>query len=357
MRQLGVVLAAVLGTMASGAFATTDIRDEPGGKRLLFVDGNDLRKEPGGDRLMFIDGNTLRDAPGGSVLLVIDGNDLRKEAGGERVGYIDGNDIRDQPGGKRLLFIDGHDIRDEPGGKRLLYIDGDDLTRPQLIAVISVLGTGSSIKIEAPKHEAVADAGPSLAGTYKVTSFKASDDSKMEGEVVFTKSGENYTYTGPGFKGAAFFFDDNLMCADGPERVGLAMLSKQADGSYSGPAINVDGEAATVTAKESGPDEWTLDAVQAKRPDHTEKLVVKKSAWNKPLEGDIDTFKLEVAAKADGAKPDLQGVGFIWHDRLFIAIGVGEGIGTVKLRVDGDNVTGDFVTTGGVTGQVSAQKQ
>jgi hypothetical protein len=347
---------------ASTALATTDIRDEPGGKRLLFVDGDAIRSEPGGKRLVFIDGNTLRDEPGGKVLLVVDGDDVRTEAGGERKLYIDGNDIRDEPGGKRLLYVDGNDIRDEPGGKRLLFVDGDALTRPQLVAVLYLY-----FKPEKQGGEAVpADAKPKdelaqYAGTYGVTSFKSSDDAnaKLEGDVVFTRAGEGFTYTGPGFKGAAFFFDDNLLCADGDGRSAAALLTKGDDGKYTGTGMNADGEAAKVTLTSIGDGKWNLEAADEKG--HGEKLVVKRVEWSKPLEGDIDTFKIEVVPEVGQASRDpkdaIQGVGFEWHGKLFIGLGNGAGIGVVKLRIDGDNVMGDFVTAGGTTGQVGAAKK
>jgi hypothetical protein len=115
-----------------------DIRHEPGGKRLLFIDGDDIRNEPGGKRRLFIDGNELRTEPGGKVLLYVDGDDIRPKFGGIRLACIDDDSIRRNPTGKRLLFIDGDDLRPEPGGKRLYFIDGK-VTRIQLIAALYLL--------------------------------------------------------------------------------------------------------------------------------------------------------------------------------------------------------------------------
>ncbi|MES2793078.1 MAG: hypothetical protein V4719_25930 [Planctomycetota bacterium] len=115
-----------------------DIRHEPGGKRLLFIDGDDIRHEPGGKRRLFIDGNELRTEPGGKVLLYVDGDDIRPKFGGIRLACIDDDSIRRNPTGKRLLFIDGDDLRPEPGGKRLYFIDGK-VSRIQLIAALYLL--------------------------------------------------------------------------------------------------------------------------------------------------------------------------------------------------------------------------
>ncbi len=136
--RMVLVTAVVLSGAVPVLAETADIRSEPGGKRLLFIDGDDIRNEPGGKRRLFIDGNTLRSEPGGKVLLFIDGDTIRPKFGGIRLAFIDGDDIRRSPGSKRLLFIDGDDIRPEPGGKRLYFIDGK-VSRPQLVAALYLL--------------------------------------------------------------------------------------------------------------------------------------------------------------------------------------------------------------------------
>ncbi|WP_010582579.1 hypothetical protein [Schlesneria paludicola] len=118
--------------------AATDIRPSPGGKRLLFIDGDDIRREPGGKRLLFIDGDTLRDEPGGKALLYIDGDDIRNEFGGIRLAFLDGKEIRRTPNGKVLLFVDDDDIRPDAHGKRLFFIDGK-VSKQQLVAALYVL--------------------------------------------------------------------------------------------------------------------------------------------------------------------------------------------------------------------------
>lgn len=136
--QIVIVTAVLLIGAVSSEAQEADIRNEPGGKRLLFVDGDDIRNEPGGKRRLFIDGKELRTEPGGKVLLYVDDDDVRPKFGGIRLAFIDGDDIRRSPGGKRLLFIDGDDIRKEPGGKRLYFIDGK-ISRVQLVAVLYLL--------------------------------------------------------------------------------------------------------------------------------------------------------------------------------------------------------------------------
>lgn len=128
----------IASAMATAADNTANIRPEPGGKRLLFIDGDSLRPEPGGKRLLFIDGKNLRDSPNGKRLLFIDGDNIRHEPNGIRLLFIDGKNIRRTPNGKRLLFIDGSNIRPDPNGERLYFVDGE-VTRTQLIAALYIL--------------------------------------------------------------------------------------------------------------------------------------------------------------------------------------------------------------------------
>lgn len=117
----------------------TDIRPSPGGKRLLFVDGDDIRPEPGGKRLLFVDGDDIRPAPGGKRLLFVDGDDIRPTPGGIRLAFWDGDTLRRKPAGEILLFVDGDDIRPQMGGPRLYFLDGPKLSREQLTAVLYLL--------------------------------------------------------------------------------------------------------------------------------------------------------------------------------------------------------------------------
>lgn len=134
IRSFGSVVLVLL--FAVPLAAQTTLRDAPGGKRLLFVDGDDIRPEPGGKRLLFVDGDDIRPAPGGVRLLFVDGDDVRPEPGGIRLAFLDGKELRREPGGKVLLHIDHPDIRTVFGGKRLMFIDGEPLTKPQLVAAL-----------------------------------------------------------------------------------------------------------------------------------------------------------------------------------------------------------------------------
>ena len=93
-------LFALLGFLLSAApgFAQTDIRDEFGGKRILYIDGKSVRPDPAGARLLYIDGDNIRPDPNGKRLLFVD---------------HDGN-VRPDPAGVRLAIWVGTELRKDP---------------------------------------------------------------------------------------------------------------------------------------------------------------------------------------------------------------------------------------------------
>jgi hypothetical protein len=192
------VAVAFFWTGRASAADTANIRPDPSGKRLLFIDGDNIRREPGGKRLLFIDGDSLRDEPGGKRLLFIDGDNIRPDPKGIRLAFIDGQNIRRTPNGKRLLFIDGDNIRPDPGGKRLLFIDGK-VSRAQLIAALYVLKPEifqlskeeeAKLKAEMKEAEAESDAtfNDVLVGKFDVLNSNVSD---WGGGVVTTTKGKD----------------------------------------------------------------------------------------------------------------------------------------------------------------------
>lgn len=128
----------LLGAVA-GLHAQTDIRPEPGGKRLLFVDGDNIRPDPSGKRLLFVDGTDIRPEPGGKRLLCLEHDNIRPTPNGIRIAFWDGQTLRRTPNGKILLFVDGDIIRPTFNGPRMYFIDGPKLSQAQLTAVLYVL--------------------------------------------------------------------------------------------------------------------------------------------------------------------------------------------------------------------------
>jgi hypothetical protein len=223
--------AAILGAWTVPAWAgTADVRDAPGGKRLLFIDGDDIRPEPGGKRLLFIDGDTLRDAPGGKRLLFIDGDDIRPEPGGIRLAFLDGKEIRRAPGGKVLLAVDGDDIRDKLGGQRLLFIDGK-ATKAQIVAALFVLKP-EIFKLSAEEEEALKKAAAEAAaesekafadalfGKFQVINSNVGDWGG--GSATSTRGKDGFVYLDLQFKGAKMAGIGAVMKYEGSSSLWLA---------------------------------------------------------------------------------------------------------------------------------------
>lgn len=88
-----VFLAIVPIALQTPCVAQIDIRPQPGGKRLLYVDGTDVRPEPGGIRLAVIDGTDLRRSPGGKILLNYRHPDICPTSSEKRIYYVDGPEL------------------------------------------------------------------------------------------------------------------------------------------------------------------------------------------------------------------------------------------------------------------------
>lgn len=362
------VLAGVLvlfSAFASATPAATDVRDEPGGKRLLFVDGDDIRAEPGGPRKLFIDGDAIRPEPGGKRLLFVDGQSIRAEPGGPRILFLDGNDVRNAPGGVRLLYLDGNDIRPEPGGERLFFIDGAALTRQQLAAVLYLLKPelfAAQKKDEEKKEVAHGD----LSGEWKIDAAINLDGDNAGGSLVLKKV-EGGLYIGtvklkgqPDAPIVAMGDTRVLWLAIGSPNVpGIGMYQPKDDGSIEGQWIVAD-ENGVITGTEhfTGPKgiEGTFNLVEGKSGDVTYnkgtltlKEIFDDSGFGKPL--------VRLDWDIDGKK--YVGVGFRESDAGPLVISFGEPdqkLAIVNLQPDGDTMSGAIVTEKGKQGIFNLMK-
>ncbi|MDR3401328.1 MAG: hypothetical protein P4L99_02430 [Chthoniobacter sp.] len=194
--------------VAASLRAQTNIRPDPTGKRLLFVDGQNIRPDPWGNRLLFVDGDNLRPDPGGKRLLFVDQDgDVRPEPGGVRLAHWDGTVLRKSPGGPRLGLLDDKDFRPEPGFKRYFFMDGPPLTRMQLTAVLYLLKPEFfqiSPEEKAAKEKEMAQNGAEedarrgadqFPGEHPILSHSNTAGAKRTGTVQITKQGEFYALT------------------------------------------------------------------------------------------------------------------------------------------------------------------
>jgi hypothetical protein len=205
---LGLLAAAIgpawISSPAVAQQGYTDVRPEPGGKRLWHVAGSDVRTEPSGNRLLFIDGDTVRDAPGGKRILMLDGDSVRADPGGIRLAFFEGSNLRRTPGGALLLFFDGKDVRRAPGAERLLHFEGDTLTKLQRVAILQLwkpdifqLNAAEMTAAKADQEKAVKEAADAARnkyiGSYQIVN--ASIPQLGKGTATLTRAGDYLTVT------------------------------------------------------------------------------------------------------------------------------------------------------------------
>src|ERR1700712_610 len=111
---------------ASGSF----ICQEPGGKRLIQIDGKDISK-PGGKILIYIDGNDLLVGDiHAKATLVVDDDDVRPAPAGVKIANFDGDNIRHggSVNGKVLINYRHPDLCPTSSANRIYSIEGPELT-------------------------------------------------------------------------------------------------------------------------------------------------------------------------------------------------------------------------------------
>lgn len=381
--MVGLSLAAVV---ASNAWAQQDIRPQPGGKRLLFVDGDTIRPEPGGKRLLFIDGNDIRPEPGGKRLLFVDGDDVRPEPGGIRLAFIDGDDIRRAPGGKILMNYHHPDICPTFKENRIFFVDGAQLTKPQLVAVLYQLKP-ELFKVSAEEQDAQAkamkEAGEAedkrLAadrppGKWDVLSAGGTDDVKRDGKVLVSKKkGDTYLVKFEPTSGTAaagegvgvqqvYSADHHFWVAWGPPKtVGLCVYQIKGgtlEGKWypwysDGDAKNVGSE--NLKGPESLDGDFTITSAKspATGAEYTGKVTIK------PVEivGSADSMKPYNVTWTIGDKT-FKGVGFRAKDWLVVSCGSGDSfyIGDFIMGTNGDMI-GDWYNHKNQKGWYNNNKQ
>jgi hypothetical protein len=364
----------LLFTFTSRTLATTDVRDTPGGKRLLFIDGNDIRTEPGGKRLLFIDDDNIRDEPGGKRLLFVDGDNVRPDPSGIRLAFLDGPNIRRNPGSERLLFIDGKNIRPNPNGDRLWFIDGDDLSKQQLVAVLFILKPELfklSDQEQAALKKAMADeaaaeaqaAEDPISGKYETLNTTSSDGKKLDVDVTMTKKGDAYLAefnykNGDKWAGVGVQHNDELWLAIAPQNAPLAIgIYSINGGSLKSDWYPADADPNGKGAEElSGSDkiEGPYKIVSGKAiktgaaynsgtvtitPAPTVNLGADKGCW---LAWEIGTYR-------------SWGLGFHTKDSLVVASGAKD-FAIIRFQIQNGSIAGDFFASNKTTGYYTLNK-
>ena len=217
MKSLPLFACLGLALLAPALHAQTNIRPDPNGKRLLYVDGRTIRAEPNGKPLIYIDEDSLRpDANGKRLLYVDQDGDVRPEPGGVRLALWDGTELRRSPNGKRFGLVDEHYFRPEPGFSKYFYIDGPPLTRMQLTAVLFLLkpeffqiapGEKAAKEKEMAANDAEEQkrlAADFFPGDHAILSHHSAKGPVRKGSIVIAKQGPYYALTYKTDDGAAW---------------------------------------------------------------------------------------------------------------------------------------------------------
>lgn len=346
----------------SALAAGTDIRPEPGGKRLLFVDNQDIRKEPGGKRLLFVDGDSLRAEPGGPRLLYFDGSDVRPEPGGIRIAAWDGPTLRRWPGGKILLVVDGRDIRPEAGGKRLLFIDGAELTREQVSAVLYQLKP-EVFKLSAEEKKFAEDAikeGQAYDAAQIAPERENGDYSPINGTGPWGEKAGGVSLKWTGNHYAMKFQKQGLVGAGlKVEDSGYKVIGGVGKGKFTTGIFRFKNDAWTgswiaapgTDPKSQQPDTWkTGEEADGDFASKVGKLTFKATEEKLDGEGEIREVTSDKGAKGYAFRFGNKAVGFT----LIFALGPEAGV--FHFKSDGGGMVGDYYAGGETKGYFNLTK-
>ena len=124
---------------AAVAHASSFICREPGGKRLVEIDGNDISPVDGKIALR-IDGENLRDRDD-KIVLVVSNDDIRHSVAGVKLATFDGENIRHGPAAEGKVLMNYHhpDLCPTSQDNRVYSIEGDAINKQQLVAGLYLL--------------------------------------------------------------------------------------------------------------------------------------------------------------------------------------------------------------------------
>jgi hypothetical protein len=378
--------------LINSALAQSNIRTEKGGKLLLVVDEESVRNAPGAKPLLVIDGPNILTEKGGKRVFFIDGDILHTEPEGPVCAYIDGRHILTAPGGKELFYINGKEIKPNHDGPILYYVDGEDMNNQELMAVLYTLrpdliqrpADAPSAAPAAPAEPApaaapapaapAAPAAPSASdaaapdfagGSYSIAAFHSSDATKHQGKITIKKQGDVYamdlkfTDSDP-WQGVAVQHNGELWAAIGPvNTVGLVVYNITG-GNLAGTWMNVTGEKSSFGSENlTGPETigGSYNITDAKAPFTgtayagtvaIDPLTVKTGGGDSPfyhLGWTMGTYKVE-------------GVAFKSGNSLIGVSSTGPDCGIVRFKIDPatGNLTGDFCTVSKANGDYSLTK-
>lgn len=357
---------------AAGSF----ICQEPGGKRLIQIDGDNVSK-PGGKTLIFIHGNDLLvgdvHAP---ATLVVDDDDVRPAVAGVIIANFDGGDIRHgaSSSGKVLINYRHPDLCPTAHDNRIYSIEGDSLTKQQLVAGLYLLKPEMfklTAQETADQQKAMKEAGAEadrlaamdkVVGEWTVLNGYGPVEHIGSGSITFAaKKGDAYPVTidhtkagGPTWTGVAFskeLFGDKLcwIAYGTPKTIGLCVYEIKDDvleGKWY--PWYIDGNAKNVgTEKLKGPKsldgEFTITSAVAPYS-------------GAPYSGTVVIKPLEIVGASDSSKPysvswtmgttKVNGIGIRTGNFLVVASGSGADVNIARYQIQNGTMNASWFKLG-----------
>ena len=367
------LITATSSLMASGSF----ICKEPGGKRLIQIDGKEVSK-PGGKMLVYIDGNDLllgdiHAAP----FLVVDDDDVRPSAAGVIIAHFDGEDIRHGPrsDGKVLINYSYPNLSPSSAENRIYSIEGEQLTKQQLVAGLYLLKPEMfklSVEEIGAQQQAIKEAGAEadrlaaadqVAGKWEMLNGHGPVEKIGSGSItVDVKKGDAYPVTfdhtkngGPLWTGIGFYQevygDKFFWIAYGtPKTIGLCVYDIKEGGILEGKWFPwyLDGNPKnTGTENLKGPEnldgEFTITAASA-------------PSTGAAYAGTVTIKPLKIVGAGGNALPyavtwtlgtyKIEGIGVRTRSQLFVATGTGADVAIAAFIIRNGTMTSDWYKLG-----------
>lgn len=372
-----LVLASSLLFGATQTIMASFICKEPGGKRLIEIEGNEVSRV-GGKTQIYIDGNDLLMGDvHAKPFLVVDDDDVRPAVAGVIIAHFDGSEMRhgSNADGKVLMDYRYPNMAPSHSADRIYSVEGEQLTKQQWVAGLYLLQPElfklSDDEISA-QQKAMREAGAEadrlaaadhIAGKWRMLNGYGPVAKIGDGEItVGAKLGDAYPVTfdhsangGPKWTGVGVYKEfqgDRLFwTAYGTEKtLGLCVYEIKLDGTLEGVWYPwyLDGTAKnTGTEVLKGPanldGEYTI--VSAKAP-----------ATGAAYSGTVAIKPLDIVGAGDHAKPysvlwtigtyKIYGIGIRTGNMLFVASGSGADVNIARFTIGNGTMNSDWFKLG-----------
>ncbi len=350
---------------------------EPGGKRLIEIEGKEL-SYPGGKTLIYIDGNDLLLGDiHAKPFLVVDDDDIRPSVAGVIIAHFDGSEIRRGADAEGEVLMDYRypNLSPSHSANRIYTVEGEPLSHQQLVAGLYLLQPDL---FKLSEHETQAQqqamreaseesdrlaAADHIAGKWQMLNGHGPVEKIGSGFItVGAKLGAAYPVTfdhtnhgGPMWTGIGVYKEyqgDKLFwTAYGTaQTIGLCVYEIKAGGLLEGKWYPwyLDGTPKNVgTENLQGPanldGEFTI--VSANAP-----------ATGAPYAGTVTIKPLEIVGAGDYAKPyaltwtlgtyKIEGIGIRTGDFLFVASGTGADVNIARFTIGNGSMNSEWFKLG-----------